>query len=187
VTVLESDSCHVVQRKTAAVEGYDAVQLGFGAVNEKRLNKPERGHFKHAGVAPAATLVEVRDPGDLTVGTQLSVELFNTGDIVDVIGTTHGKGFAGTVKLHNFSRGPKTHGSMNYRQPGSIGSVDAARTFKGLKMAAHMGNVRRTIRHLEVVEIDAKRNLILIKGAVPGPKNGTVLIRATDKNESYQS
>jgi large subunit ribosomal protein L3 len=185
VTVLHSDSCRVVQRKTVAVEGYDAVQLGFGEVKHARMNKPERGHFKHAGVEPTRTLIEVRDPGEITVGTALGVDLFEVGDIVDVIGTSKGKGFAGTIKLHNFSRGPKTHGSMNYRQPGSIGSVDAARTFKGMKMAAHMGDVRRTVRKLEIIEVDAKRGLILIKGAVPGPKNGTVLIRATDKSEAY--
>jgi large subunit ribosomal protein L3 len=185
VTVLHTDSCRVVQRKTQAVEGYDAVQIGFDDVPAAKLNKPEQGHFKHAGVEPSKKLAEVRDPGEVEVGTKLGVDLFSVGDIVDVVGITQGKGFAGTIKRHNFSRGPKTHGSMNYRQPGSIGSVDAARTFKGMKMGGQMGNVRRTNRNLEVMRIDTERNLLLIKGPVPGAKNGVVLIRAIDKAAVY--
>ena len=185
VTVLHTDSCRVVQRKTEAVEGYEAVQLGFDDVAASKINKPKQGHFKHAGVEPSKLLVEVRDPGEITVGTKLSVDLFSAGDIVDVVGTSKGNGWAGTVKRHNFSRGPKTHGSMNYRQPGSIGSVDAARVFKGMKMAGQMGNKRRTARHLEIVRVDTERNLLLIKGAVPGATNSVVLIKAAESDAVY--
>ena len=183
VTVLESDSCVVVQRKTTAVEGYEAVQIGFGQVSPKRVTKPQAGHFRRAGVPPVRRLTELRDAGEAENGTRLTVEMFSEGQLVDVTGTSQGKGFAGTVKRHNFSRGPVSHGSMNTRQPGSIGSVDAARTFKGVKMSGHYGAVRRTIRHLEVVRVDGERNLLLIKGAVPGHKNAVVLIRPSDREE----
>ena len=184
VTVLESDSCHVVQRKTTATEGYESVQIGFGEQSPKRVNKPLTGHFKRSGVRPLRTLVELRDAGDVALGTRLSVEMFTAGQLVDVTGTSQGKGFAGTVKRHGFSRGPVSHGSMNTRQPGSIGSVDAARTFKGVKMSGHYGHVRRTVRHLEVVRVDGERNLLLVKGAVPGHKNSVVLIRPSDREET---
>ena len=185
VTVLEADSCHVVQRKTAAIEGYDAVQLGFGERPQKRTNKPLLGHFKRAGVKPMRTLVELRDPGEIAVGERISVDVFAAGELVDVTGTSQGKGFAGTVKRHNFKRGPVSHGSMNTRQPGSIGSVDAARTFKGIKMSGHMGSVRRTVRHLEIVRVDTERNLLLVKGAVPGHKNSVVLVRPSTRTEAF--
>ncbi len=184
VTVLESDSCHVVQRKTTAAEGYEALQIGFGEQSSKRVNKPLTGHYKRAGVRPLRKLVELRDAGEAALGTRLSVEMFTEGQLVDITGTSQGKGFAGTVKRHGFSRGPVSHGSMNTRQPGSIGSVDAARTFKGIKMSGHYGHVRRTVRHLEVVRVDGERNLLLIKGAVPGHKNGVVLIRPSDREET---
>jgi large subunit ribosomal protein L3 len=184
VTVLESDSCHVVQRKTTAAEGYEALQIGFGEQSSKRVNKPLTGHYKRAGVRPLRKLVELRDAGEAALGTRLSVEMFTEGQLVDITGTSQGKGFAGTVKRHGFSRGPVSHGSMNTRQPGSIGSVDAARTFKGIKMSGHYGHVRRTVRHLEVVRVDGERNLLLIKGSVPGHKNGVVLIRPSDREET---
>jgi large subunit ribosomal protein L3 len=184
VTVLESDSCLVVQRKTAATDGYEAVQIGFGEVSPKRVTKPLAGHFRRAGVRPLRRLTELRDAGDAENGTRLTVEMFVEGQLVDVTGTSQGKGFAGTVKRHNFSRGPVSHGSMNTRQPGSIGSVDAARTFKGVKMSGHYGAVRRTVRHLEVVRVDGERNLLLVKGAVPGHKNAVVLIRPSDREET---
>jgi large subunit ribosomal protein L3 len=184
VTVLESDSCHVVQRKTTAAEGYEALQIGFGEQSSKRVNKPLTGHYKRAGVRPLRKLVELRDAGEAPLGTRLSVEMFTEGQLVDITGTSQGKGFAGTVKRHGFSRGPVSHGSMNTRQPGSIGSVDAARTFKGIKMSGHYGHVRRTVRHLEVVRVDGERNLLLIKGSVPGHKNGVVLIRPSDREET---
>ena len=184
VTVLESDSCVVVQRKTTATDGYEAVQIGFGEVSHKRVTKPQAGHFRRAGVRPLRRLTELRDAGEAQSGTRLTVEMFEEGQLVDVTGTSQGKGFAGTVKRHNFSRGPVSHGSMNTRQPGSIGSVDAARTFKGVKMSGHYGAVRRTIRHLEVVRVDGERNLLLVKGAVPGHKNAVVLIRPSDREET---
>jgi large subunit ribosomal protein L3 len=184
VTVLESDSCHVVQRKTTAAEGYEALQIGFGEQSSKRVNKPLTGHYKRAGVRPLRKLVELRDAGEAALGTRLSVEMFTEGQLVDITGTSQGKGFAGTVKRHGFSRGPVSHGSMNTRQPGSIGSVDAARTFRGIKMSGHYGHVRRTVRHLEVVRVDGERNLLLIKGSVPGHKNGVVLIRPSDREET---
>lgn len=184
VTVLESESCVVVQRKSTAVDGYEAVQIGFGEMSPKRVTKPMAGHFRRAGVPPLRRLTELRDAGEAEAGRRLTVDMFSEGQLVDVTGTSQGKGFAGTVKRHNFSRGPVSHGSMNTRQPGSIGSVDAARTFKGVKMSGHYGAVRRTIRHLEVVRVDAERNLLLVKGAVPGHKNAVVLIRPSDREEA---
>jgi large subunit ribosomal protein L3 len=185
VTVLESESCHVVQRKTTATDGYEALQIGFGEQRPRRVNKPQTGHFRRAGVHPLRKLVELRDAGEAELGTRLLVDMFTAGQLVDVSGVSQGKGFAGTVKRHNFSRGPVSHGSMNTRQPGSIGSVDAARTFKGVKMSGQYGNVRRTIRHLEVVRVDAERNLLLVKGSVPGHRNSVVLIRPSDREETF--
>ncbi len=184
VTVLESDSCHVVQRKTTSNDGYEAMQIGFGEQPGKRVNKPLSGHYRRSGVRPLLQLTEVRDPGDAEVGSRLHVEMFSAGELVDVTGISQGKGFAGTVKRHGFSRGPVSHGSMNTRQPGSIGSVDAARTFKGVKMSGHYGHARRTIRHLEVVRVDGERNLLLIKGSVPGHKNGVVLVRPSEREQA---
>ncbi len=178
VTVLESASCHVVQVKHTSVEGYSAVQLGYGEVRAKRVNKPMKGHFERAHVKPLRTLMEVRDLADHeTPGEQLTVEMFTPGERIDVVGTSKGKGFAGHHKRHNFHRGPVTHGSMNIRQPGSIGSTDAARTFKGVKMAGHLGDARATVRNLEVVRVDADRQLLLVRGSVPGGKNAVVLVR----------
>jgi large subunit ribosomal protein L3 len=184
VTVLESNSCTVVQRKSTATDGYEAVQIGFGELLAKRVNKPLSGHFKRAGVRPLRRLTELRDAGEAEVGARLTVEMFTAGQLVDVTGTSQGKGFSGTVKRHGFSRGPVSHGSMNTRQPGSIGSVDAARTFKGVRMSGQFGNVRRTVRHLEVVRVDGERNLLLVKGAVPGHRNAVVLIRPSDREET---
>ena len=181
VTVLEAGPCRVVQRKTAAVDGYEAVQIGFGEVRPRRVTKPDAGHFKRAGLKPMRSLAELRDAGEPEVGATLSVELFEVGQRVDVTGTSIGKGFAGQHKRHNFGRGPVTHGSHNIRQPGSIGSVDAARTLRGIKMAGQMGNARTTVRGLEVVSVDPVRNLLLLKGAVPGARNGVVLVRDQDR------
>lgn len=181
VTVLEADSCHVVQRKTVAVDGYDAVQLGYGEVRAQKVNRPMRGHFKAAGVRPLRRLTEVRDAGEPAPGSPVDVSIFAAGERVDVTGVSQGKGFAGTVKRHNFKRGPVSHGSMNTRQPGSIGSVDAARVFKGMRMGGHMGAVRRTVRGLEVVRVDSERRLLLVKGSVPGHRNAVVLVRDQDR------
>ena len=181
VTVLEAGPCRVVQRKTVSTDGYDAVQIGFDEVRPKRTNKPATGHFKRAGLRPMRALRELRDAGDAEVGQTLTVELFEVGQRVDVSGVSVGKGFAGQHKRHNFGRGPVTHGSHNIKQPGSIGSVDAARTFRGVKMAGQLGNAGATVRGLEVVSVDPARNLLLVKGAVPGHRNAVVLVRDQDR------
>ena len=177
VTVLEAGSCHVVQVKSAAVDGYEAVQLGFGVRSAKRTVKPMAGHFKRAGTAPLSHLAEVRDAGTPAAGARLSVDLFQVGERVDVTGTSQGKGFAGQHKRHNFGRGPVSHGSHNIKQPGSIGSTDAARVFRGLRMAGHLGAARATVRNLEVIRVDPERNLLLVKGAVPGHRDAVVMVR----------
>jgi large subunit ribosomal protein L3 len=182
VTVLEAGPCRVVQRKTQAVDGYEAVQIGLGERHTKRTPKPLTGHFKRAGLRPMQRLAELRDAGELELGATLTVDsVFSVGEQVDVTGTSKGKGFSGQHKRHNFGRGPVTHGSHNIKQPGSIGSVDAARTWRGLKMAGQHGNTRRTVRGLEVVRVDAERNLLLVKGSVPGHRNAVVLVRAHDR------
>jgi large subunit ribosomal protein L3 len=181
VTVLEAGPCRVVQRKTTAVDGYEALQIGFGERSPKRTPKPLIGHLKRAGLRPMRTLVELRDAGEAGIGSEITAEIFTAGDRVDVTGMSKGKGFAGQHKRHNFSRGPVSHGSHNIRQPGSIGSVDAARTLRGLKMAGHLGASRSTVKGLEVVRVDAARNLLMLKGAVPGSRNGVVLIRDADR------
>jgi large subunit ribosomal protein L3 len=171
-----------VQRKTTAVDGYDAVQIGFGERKPKRTPKPLSGHFKRAGLRPMRELAELRDAGDLELGATLTIDaVFSAGDEVDVTGTSKGSGFSGQHKRHNFGRGPVTHGSHNIRQPGSVGSVDAARTWRGMKMAGQHGNVRRTVRGLEVVRVDAERNLLLVKGSVPGHRNAVVLVRSHER------
>ncbi len=180
VTVLQSGDCKVVQTKSSPVEGYDAVQLAFDErATRKGVPQPLLGHYKAAGLKPHRVLRELRN-GSGKPGDAVTVELFSAGDIVDVIGVSKGKGFAGQVKRHNFGRGPVSHGSHNIRQAGSIGSVDAARTFKGVRMAGHMGSHRTTVRNLEVVRVDAERHLILIKGAVPGHTNAVVMIRSSE-------
>jgi large subunit ribosomal protein L3 len=181
VTVLEAGPCRVVQRKTTAVDGYEALQIGFGDRSPKRTPKPLIGHLKRAGLRPMRTLVELRDAGEAGIGSEITAEIFTAGDRVDVTGVSKGKGFAGQVKRHHFGRGPVSHGSHNIRQPGSVGSVDAARTFRGLKMAGQLGATRRTVKGLEVVRVDAARNLLMLKGSVPGSRNGVVLIRDADR------
>jgi len=178
VTVIEAGPCPVTAVRDADRDGYAAVQLAFGEVPERKLSKAELGHLKKAGAPPARTLVEFRDQGEHQVGETLTVEQFEPGQQVKVSGVAIGKGFAGTIRRHNFSRGPVTHGSHNVRAPGSIGaSADPARVFKGIGMPGRMGGKRITQRRLEVVEVDSQRNLLLVKGAVPGPRNGTVEIR----------
>ena len=177
VTVLEADSCHVVQVKTTGIDGYEAVQLGLGVRKPHRANRPDAGHFKRAGTPALAHLAEVRDAGSPALGSRVSVDVFAAGERVDVTGISKGKGFAGQHKRHNFGRGPVSHGSHNIKQPGSIGSTDAARVFKGLRMAGHLGAARATVRHLEVVRVDAERSLLLVKGAVPGHRDQVVLVR----------
>jgi large subunit ribosomal protein L3 len=185
VTVLEAGPCRVVQRKTTAVDGYEALQIGFGERPTKRTPKPLIGHLKRAGLRPMRTLVELRDAGEAGIGSEITADIFSAGDRVDVTGVSKGKGFAGQHKRHNFGRGPVTHGSHNIRQPGSIGSVDAARTLRGVKMAGHLGASRSTVKGLEVVRVDAARNLLMLKGAVPGSRNGVVLIRDADREATF--
>jgi large subunit ribosomal protein L3 len=168
-----------VQVKTADADGYDAVQIAYDAVPERKLTKPQLGHLKKNDVDGAYRhLVELRGQSELVVGENATVELFEPGEKVKVSGISHGKGFAGTIKRHNFKRGPKTHGSHNVRAPGSIGqSATPSRVFKGVRMAGRMGGKRVTQIGLVVHDVDAERNLLLVKGAVPGPKNGFVEVR----------
>ncbi len=179
VTVIAAGPCPVVQVKTAVTDGYDAVQLAFDAVPERKLSRPELGHLKRFGVGPHRKLVEFRGPLDGAVlGETVTVEVFQPGDAVKVSGIGIGKGFQGTIKRHNFSQGPRGHGSHNIRQPGSIGaSATPSRVFKGMKMAGRMGSKRVTQVGLHVHEVDPERNLLLVKGSVPGPKNGLVEVR----------
>jgi large subunit ribosomal protein L3 len=178
VTVIEAGPCPVVQVKTPETDGYTAVQLAFEPVPERKLTKPELGHLRTAEVAPHRHLVEFRGDSELTPGETVTVETFAAGDRIKVSGTSIGKGFAGTIKRHNFGRGPKTHGSHNVRAPGSIGaSATPSRVFKGVRMAGRLGGKRVTQVGLTVQDVDAENNLLLVRGAVPGPKNAVVEIR----------
>jgi large subunit ribosomal protein L3 len=178
VTVIEAGPCPVVQVKTIETDGYEAVQLAFGAVAERKLSKPELGHLRKGGAGPHRHLVELRGPSEAIVGESVTVEAFQPGDHVKVSGISIGKGFAGTIKRHNFSRGPVSHGSHNVRKPGSIGaSATPSRVFKGMRMAGRMGGKRATQLGVTVHSTDPERNLLLVRGAVPGPKNGLVEVR----------
>ena len=180
VTVLQLDKLQVVAQRTADKDGYTAVQLGAGSAKAKRVSRPMRGHFAAAKVEPKRKLAEFRvDPENLiNVGEEITADHYFEGQFVDVTGTSIGKGFAGTVKRHNFRTQDATHGnSLSHRAPGSIGQNQTpGRVFKGKKMAGHMGNVRRTTQNLEVVRVDAERNLLLVRGAVPGARGGDVII-----------
>jgi large subunit ribosomal protein L3 len=180
VTVLEAGPCPVTGIRTFDRDGYEAVQLAFGLTKEKHLSKPELGHLRKADAPPMKHLVEFRDEaGELQVGETVTVEAFEVGQKVKISGTSKGKGFQGTVKRHNFSRGPVSHGSHNVRAPGSIGAAAyPARVFKGIRGPGQMGNKRITQRGLSIVRIDAARNLLMIRGSVPGPRNGVVEVRA---------
>ncbi len=180
VTVIQAGPCTVSQVKTEATDGYSAVQIGFGDIKAKRVNKPMAGHFAKAGVEPTRYLREVRVASgeEHQVGETVTVADFEGVAKVDVIGTSKGKGFQGRIKRWGQRRGPKTHGSHIHRHPGSIGQCAyPSRVIKGLHMAGHMGNERVTVKNLSVVRIDAEQNLMLVKGAVPGGKNGLVAIR----------
>jgi large subunit ribosomal protein L3 len=178
VTVIEAGPCPVVQVKTVDTDGYDAVQLAFDAVAERKISKPERGHLEKAGASPHRHLVELRGHSGLAVGETVTVESFEPGERVKVSGVSVGKGFQGTIKRHGFTRGPVSHGSHNIRKPGSIGaSATPSRVMKGMRMSGRMGGVRVTQPGLVVHEVDLERNLLLIRGSVPGPKSGLVEIR----------
>ena len=180
VTVLEAGPCPVTGIRTHERDGYEAVQLAFGATKEKLLSKPELGHLKKAGAGPMKHLVEFRDEaGELTVGDTVTAAAFEPGQKIKVSGVSKGKGFQGTVKRHNFSRGPVTHGSHNVRAPGSIGaSATPSRVFKGIRGPGRMGGGRVTQRGLQVVEVIPRDDLLLVRGSVPGPRGGIVEVRS---------
>ena len=179
VTVIEAGPCPVVQVKTVATDGYDAVQLAFDAVPDRKLSRPELGHLKRFGVTAHRRLVEFRGGIEGAVeGETVTVELFEPGDEIKVAGIGIGKGFQGTIKRHNFSSGPRGHGSHNIRAPGSIGaSATPSRVFKGMKLPGRMGGKRVTQLGLTVHQVDTEQNLLLVKGSIPGPKNGFVEVR----------
>ena len=185
VTVLEAGPCRVVQVKSTDTDGYNSIQLGFVDKKENRVNRPTKGHFQKADTKPLQYLKEFRvdDSSVYSPGQELRADTFSAGDYVDVSAVARGKGFAGSIKKMGFSRGPKTHGSHYHRGPGSLGSVDAARVFKGRRLPGRMGGWRRTIQSLSVVETDAEKNLILVKGSVPGPRGGLVEIKEAVKKK----
>ena len=183
VTVIEAGPCNVIQRKTTETDGYEAVQLGFGEVKEKHVNKAIKGHFAKSGVAVKKVLKEFRlDEITLNVGDEVKADVFSEGECVDVTGISKGKGYAGTVKRWGTHRGPMTHGSGYHRGPGSMGACSSpSRVFKGKRLAGHLGCEKVTVQNLDVVRVDMDRNLILVKGAIPGPKGGIVTIKNTVK------
>lgn len=179
VTVVEVGPCVVTQIKTAATDGYNALQLGFGEKKKSRVKKPLQGHQKKSGNICFEHLKEffVENPDEFGLGQTITVEMFHAGDRVDVVGTTKGRGFSGVIKRHGFHRGPMSHGSKNIRPPGSIGcSATPSKVIKGKKMPGHYGNQRKTMRNLEIVDVRPDNNLVLLKGAVPGPKSGLVVL-----------
>lgn len=183
VTVIEAGPCVVVQKKTVANDGYNAIQVGFGAKPERLINKPLKGHLAKAQLKPLRFLRElkVENVDEYQVGQEIKADVFGAGEKVDVVGTSKGKGFAGGIKRHGFHRGPMKHGSKYHRRGGSLGAKGPARVFKGRKMPGHLGSERVTVQNLEVVRVDAERNLILLKGAVPGPAKALVLIKTSVK------
>ncbi|MDH3555036.1 MAG: 50S ribosomal protein L3 [Deltaproteobacteria bacterium] len=184
VTVIQVGPCTVTQIKSVASDGYNAVQLGFGEKKPQRTKKPLLGHFKKSGKGPFAVVREVRvdDVGEFELGQEVNADIFQVGELVHVVGKSKGKGFAGTIKRWNFSRGPMSHGGMNKRAPGSIGcSATPARVIKGRKMPGQMGNRRATVKGLMVVDVRPEENIILIRGAVPGGRNGVVFIKKSGK------
>ncbi len=179
VTVIEAGPCVVAQKKTIENDGYEAVQIGFGDLKASKVNKPMKGHFAKGDVAPKKVLREFRleDTSAMNVGDVLKADIFAEGDSVDVRGTSKGKGYAGVVKRWNFGRLKESHGTGPvHRHGGSLGVIDPARVFKGKKMAGHLGNERVTVQNLSVVKVDAEKNIIAVKGAVPGPKGGIVVL-----------
>lgn len=184
VTLVQAGPCTVVQRKTKDTDGYDAVQVGFEELKESRCTKPQAGHFAKAGVAPKRVLKEIRLDAavELQLGDEIRSDIFKVGDRVDVSGTTKGRGFAGVIRRHGFKGGPGAHGSTFKRAPGSIGqSADPSKVYKGKKLPGQMGNVRRTTQNLEVVQVDAEKNLLLVRGAIPGANGSLVEVRQSVK------
>ncbi|WP_159887863.1 50S ribosomal protein L3 [Paenibacillus puerhi] len=183
VTVIQAGPNTVLQKKDADNDGYEAIQIGFEDKKEQRATKPELGHAKKAGATPKRYIKEIRgvDMAGYEVGQEIKADLFSEGEFVDVTGVSKGKGFQGVIKRHNQSRGPMTHGSRYHRGPGSMGSIQANRVPKGKKLPGHMGKETVTIQKLEVVKVDVERNVLLIKGSIPGPKNSYVTVKATVK------
>lgn len=183
VTVIEAGPCVVIQKKTAGTDGYNAIQVGFADIREKLVTKPVKGHYAKAGIKPRRFAKEFRidNVDEYQVGQEIAVDVFAAGDSVDVVGTSRGKGFAGGIKRHNFSRGPMAHGSKYHRRPGSAGAKGPARVFKGRLMPGRMGGERVTVQNLQIVRVDKERNLLLVKGAVPGAKNGLLIVKNSVK------
>lgn len=183
VTVVEAGPCPVIQKKTVATDGYNAIQVGFSVLREGLANKPRRGHFQKASLKPMRYVREFRldDVDSYEVGQEIKADLFAVGDKIDVIGTSKGKGFAGMIKRHNANRGPMSHGSKYHHRSGSLGAKGPARVFKGRKLPGRMGGKRVTIQNLEVIRVDADKNLILIKGAVPGAKKSLLILKPSVK------
>lgn len=183
VTVVEAGPCVVIQKKTVATDGYNAIQLGFAEQKERLVIKPMKGHFAKAGVKPFKFLQEIRiDVNEsFDLGQELKADVFAEGEYVDVTGTSKGKGFAGVIKRWNFNRASMTHGSMYHRRTGSLGATDPARVFKGRKLPGRLGGVKTTIQGLQVAKVDADRNLLLIKGAIPGANGSFVIVKNTVK------
>ena len=186
VTVVEAGTCLVIQNKTEETDGYNAVQLGFGELKEKHTSKPMKGHFDKAGITPVKFVRELRlsAPSEYTVGQKISADIFTAGELIDATGISRGKGFAGTIKRHNFSRGPMAHGSKSHREPGSMGPMHSGpggRVIKGKKLPGRMGNAKVTVQRLTVAKVDTDRNLILVKGSIPGAAGSFVVLRETVK------
>jgi large subunit ribosomal protein L3 len=185
VTVVEAGPCVVLQKKEQATDGYEAIQLGFKEKKERRATKPEKGHAQKADVAPQKFIREIRGMrgGEYELGAVVKADVFAKGEWVDVTGTSKGKGFAGAIKRHNQSRGPMSHGSRYHRGPGSLGAISPNRVFKGQTLPGQMGGDRVTTQNLQVVRVDTEHNLLLIKGAVPGPKNSYVIVKSAVKGQ----
>jgi len=183
VTVVEAGPCPVVQKKTVATDGYNAIQVGFSLLRESLSNKPRKGHFQKASLKPMRYVREFRfnDVESYEIGQEVKVDLFTVGDKIDVVGTSKGKGFAGMIKRHNASRGPMAHGSKYHRRTGSLGAKGPARVFKGRKLPGRMGGERVTVQNLEVVRIDVDKNLILIRGACPGANKSLLILKPSVK------
>jgi large subunit ribosomal protein L3 len=186
VTVVEVEPSVIVQVKTKDKDGYDAIQLGYGRTKQKNVTKPLQGHFNKANKGFFRNLKEFQaESGKYETGQEITADLFQVGEFVDVVGTSKGKGFQGVVKRHGFGGGRATHGSMHHRAPGSIGaSADPARVFKGTKMGGQMGNVRKTVQNIQVWQVRSDRNLLLLKGSVPGSENGFILIKKATKKSA---
>lgn len=186
VTVVEAGPCTVIQNKTEENDGYNAIQVGFGDIKEKQVTKPMKGHFDKAGVAPVKYIREFRltAPSEYAVGDKIAADIFAAGELIDAIGTSRGKGFAGTIKRHNFARGPMKHGSKSHREAGSMGPMHSGpggRVIKGKKLPGRMGGKSATVQRLTIARVDVDRNLILVKGAIPGAAGTCVVLRETVK------